>query len=118
MPELNRVSEKNFRDLLVIVHNARSRNRALLRDALRAGDTAARDKHIEIERDLIEQHHALIDLQAKYEASITEESLAEKELKSLVANARNRVRKVRNLADALNAVAELANKITRFAAML
>lgn len=118
MPAMSNVAEKNFQQMLVLLHQARAKNRKMLRAALAKGDNAARDKHIEIERDLTEQHHALIDLQATYEASTTDRSLAEKELKGLVANTRKQVRRVKSVADALNAMAEVAKKITRFAAML
>ncbi len=118
MPDMSKVAEKNFEQMLVLVHQARARNRKLLIEAARSGDAEGRAAHAKIESDLTQQHHKLIDLQADYVASNTERSTAEKALKSLVVNTRKRVRRVRKLADALEALAAVADKIAKFASIL
>lgn len=118
MPQMSKVAEKNFEQMLALVHQARAKNRKLLFEAVRAGDAEARKAHAKIESDLTKEHHRLVDLQADYVASNTDRSEAEKALKSLVSNTRKRVRRVRTLADAMQTVADVAEKIAAFAAVL
>ncbi len=118
MPQMTNVSGQKFQEMLTLVSQARIRNNKLLNEATANGDEDAIRKHIQIELDLAEQHHAVVDLQAKYVASNTERSLAEKELKSLVSGTRKKVRRVKSIADALNTVADVAERIAKFASIL
>lgn len=118
MPKMTDISGAKFQEMLVLISQARIRNDALLTEATEEGREADIKKHLQIELDLEEQHIAIVRLQSKYVASNTARSQAEKELKRLVANTRKQVRRVRSLADALNTVADVAQKITRFAAIL
>ena len=118
MPNLSKVAEKNFEQLLVLVNQARARNRKMLYAAVKAGDTKTRDEHIKIEKKLQAHHIEVIELQQKYEASDTAPSTAEKALKSLVANTRKQVQKVNSIASALNGLEKVASLITKFVGVL
>lgn len=118
MPRMTKVSRKKFPEMLALISNARTDNDERLKKAAAEGREDDVKKHLQIELDLEEQHIAVVRLQAKYVASETDRSQAERELKNLVATTRKKVRRVRSLADALNTVAEVAQKITRFAAIL
>ncbi len=118
MPEISGPSGKKFDSLYFWVRKARTLNERELKAATASGDTALRDNLLLKRLELKAQLYHIIDLEIDFLGSNTNPSTAENGLAIAVTETRRLVGRLNSIARILNAAAEIASILARFASLL